>query len=98
MCPVEYLLLACCSYSAYHGHVISLIDISPYKFNHPGGEGKKDWVHVVSFLFALVNLKNVEFVYFSVRLLFPICTLASTARTSTLQKKLFSFTSMMSKS
>ncbi|XP_018012387.1 ethanolamine-phosphate phospho-lyase [Hyalella azteca] len=31
---------------AYHGHVSSLIDISPYKFNHPGGEGKKDWVHV----------------------------------------------------
>ncbi|TOF71581.1 hypothetical protein CGJ15_27925, partial [Vibrio parahaemolyticus] len=24
---------------AYHGHVSSLIDISPYKFNHPGGEG-----------------------------------------------------------
>lgn len=31
---------------AYHGHVISLIDISPYKFDHPGGEGKADWVHV----------------------------------------------------
>jgi len=31
---------------AYHGHVISLIDISPYKFNHKGGEGKPDWVHV----------------------------------------------------
>jgi len=24
---------------AYHGHVISLIDISPYKFNKPGGAG-----------------------------------------------------------
>ncbi|XP_045137486.1 5-phosphohydroxy-L-lysine phospho-lyase-like isoform X1 [Portunus trituberculatus] len=31
---------------AYHGHVTSLIDISPYKFNHPGGDGKPDWVHV----------------------------------------------------
>lgn len=31
---------------AYHGHVSSLIDISPYKFNHPGGEGQADWVHV----------------------------------------------------
>lgn len=31
---------------AYHGHVTSLIDISPYKFNHPGGEGQQDWVHV----------------------------------------------------
>ena len=28
--------------------MISLIDISPYKFDHPGGEGKPDWVHVVS--------------------------------------------------
>ncbi|XP_042208563.1 ethanolamine-phosphate phospho-lyase-like isoform X2 [Homarus americanus] len=31
---------------AYHGHVSSLINISPYKFNLPGGEGQKDWVHV----------------------------------------------------
>jgi len=36
--------------SAYHGHVISLIDVSPYKFAHPGGEGQPDWVHVVSLL------------------------------------------------
>jgi 4-aminobutyrate aminotransferase-like enzyme/Ser/Thr protein kinase RdoA (MazF antagonist) len=32
---------------AYHGHTSSLIDISPYKFNGPGGSGKKPWVHVV---------------------------------------------------
>ena len=31
---------------AYHGHTTSLIDISPYKFNGPGGGGKKPWVHV----------------------------------------------------
>lgn len=31
---------------AYHGHLSTLIDLSPYKFNHPGGEGQKDWVHV----------------------------------------------------
>ncbi|PBC33093.1 Alanine--glyoxylate aminotransferase 2 [Apis cerana cerana] len=31
---------------AYHGHLTSMIDISPYKFNHPNGPGKKDWVHV----------------------------------------------------
>jgi 4-aminobutyrate aminotransferase-like enzyme/Ser/Thr protein kinase RdoA (MazF antagonist) len=31
---------------AYHGHTNSLIDISPYKFNGPGGGGKKPWVHV----------------------------------------------------
>src|SRR5262245_5523972 len=32
--------------AAYHGHTNALIDISPYKFNGPGGTGKKDWVHV----------------------------------------------------
>ncbi|CAH0762666.1 unnamed protein product [Bemisia tabaci] len=31
---------------AYHGHLTSLIDISPYKFNLPGGTGKPSWVHV----------------------------------------------------
>lgn len=31
---------------AYHGHTTSLIDISPYKFNGPGGGGAKPWVRV----------------------------------------------------
>ena len=31
---------------AYHGHTSTLIDISPYKFDGPGGHGKKPWVHV----------------------------------------------------
>jgi 4-aminobutyrate aminotransferase-like enzyme len=31
---------------AYHGNTTTLIDISPYKFNGPGGKGKKPWVHV----------------------------------------------------
>jgi len=31
---------------AYHGHTSTLIDISPYKFNGPGGSGKRPWVHV----------------------------------------------------
>jgi 4-aminobutyrate aminotransferase-like enzyme/Ser/Thr protein kinase RdoA (MazF antagonist) len=31
---------------AYHGHTNTLIDISPYKFEGPGGHGKKSWVHV----------------------------------------------------
>lgn len=31
---------------AYHGHTNALIDISPYKFNGPGGTGRKPWVHV----------------------------------------------------
>ena len=32
--------------SAYHGNTTSLIDISPYKHDGPGGEGTPDWVHV----------------------------------------------------
>lgn len=31
---------------AYHGHVVSLIDISPYKFNLPGGQGCPPQTHV----------------------------------------------------
>ncbi|MGB9512279.1 MAG: aminotransferase class III-fold pyridoxal phosphate-dependent enzyme [Candidatus Acidiferrum sp.] len=31
---------------AYHGNTSTLIDISPYKFNGPGGQGQKPWVHV----------------------------------------------------
>ena len=31
---------------AYHGNTTSLIDISPYKHDGPGGEGAPDWVHV----------------------------------------------------
>jgi 4-aminobutyrate aminotransferase-like enzyme/Ser/Thr protein kinase RdoA (MazF antagonist) len=31
---------------AYHGHTNTLIDISPYKFDGPGGRGKMPWVHV----------------------------------------------------
>ena len=33
---------------AYHGHTNTLIDISPYKFNGPGGRGQKPWVHVAA--------------------------------------------------
>lgn len=31
--------------AAYHGHTSSLIDISPYKHDGPGGMGAPDWVH-----------------------------------------------------
>lgn len=31
---------------AYHGHSGTLIDVSPYKFDGPGGAGRKPWVHV----------------------------------------------------
>lgn len=33
---------------AYHGHTTTLIDISPYKFDGPGGRGRKPWVHVAT--------------------------------------------------
>jgi len=32
---------------AYHGHTNTLIDISPYKHDGPGGQGAPDWVHTV---------------------------------------------------
>ena len=32
---------------AYHGHTSACIDMSPYKFDGPGGGGKPEWVHVV---------------------------------------------------
>lgn len=31
---------------AYHGHTAALIDISPYKFNGPGGRGKAATTHI----------------------------------------------------
>ncbi|MCH2181214.1 MAG: aminotransferase class III-fold pyridoxal phosphate-dependent enzyme [Mariniblastus sp.] len=32
---------------AYHGHTSALIDVSPYKFQGPGGPGKPEHVHVL---------------------------------------------------
>jgi 4-aminobutyrate aminotransferase-like enzyme/Ser/Thr protein kinase RdoA (MazF antagonist)/sugar phosphate permease len=32
---------------AYHGNTSALVDLSPYKFAGPGGEGPPPWVHVV---------------------------------------------------
>ena len=32
--------------AGYHGNTTTLIDISPYKFNGPGGGGRPPWVHV----------------------------------------------------
>ncbi|MEM9777092.1 MAG: aminotransferase class III-fold pyridoxal phosphate-dependent enzyme, partial [Chloroflexota bacterium] len=34
--------------AAYHGHTNTLIDISPYKHDGPGGTGAPDWVHTAS--------------------------------------------------
>ncbi len=33
---------------AYHGHTSTLTDISPYKFDGPGGKGRKPWVAVAA--------------------------------------------------
>jgi 4-aminobutyrate aminotransferase-like enzyme/Ser/Thr protein kinase RdoA (MazF antagonist) len=33
--------------AAYHGNTTTLIDISPYKHDGPGGGGAPDWVHAV---------------------------------------------------
>jgi 4-aminobutyrate aminotransferase-like enzyme/Ser/Thr protein kinase RdoA (MazF antagonist) len=33
--------------AAYHGNTNTLVEISPYKFNGPGGEGARPWVHVL---------------------------------------------------
>jgi 4-aminobutyrate aminotransferase-like enzyme/Ser/Thr protein kinase RdoA (MazF antagonist) len=33
--------------SAYHGHTTSLIEISPYKHDGPGGVGAPAWVHTI---------------------------------------------------
>ncbi len=33
--------------SAYHGNTTTLTEISPYKFDGPGGAGRQPWVHTV---------------------------------------------------
>lgn len=35
-------------FSAYHGHVTAIMEVSPYKFNQPGAEPKPSYVHVAS--------------------------------------------------
>ena len=34
--------------AAYHGNTTTLVKMSPYKFNGPGGEGRPRWVHVAA--------------------------------------------------
>lgn len=33
--------------SGYHGNTTTLVEVSPYKFNGPGGSGAPPWVHTV---------------------------------------------------
>ena len=32
---------------AYHGHTKAIIDLSPYKYDGPGGEGQQSHIHVL---------------------------------------------------
>ena len=32
---------------AYHGHTKAVIDLSPYKYEGPGGDGQMPYVHVL---------------------------------------------------
>jgi len=36
-----------CLDHGYHGTTSTLVDVSPYKFDAPGGKGRPDWVHVL---------------------------------------------------
>lgn len=42
-CRNEFLVMD----HGYHGNTSTLVNISPYKFNGPGGKGKPDWVHIL---------------------------------------------------
>jgi 4-aminobutyrate aminotransferase-like enzyme len=33
---------------AYHGNTTTMVELSPYKFDGPGGEGPRSWVHKVA--------------------------------------------------
>ena len=46
---------------AYHGHVVSLMEISPYKFNKSGGGGCPPGTHVV----AVPDIYRGKFRYIS---------------------------------
>ncbi|HEY0766251.1 MAG TPA: aminotransferase class III-fold pyridoxal phosphate-dependent enzyme [Pyrinomonadaceae bacterium] len=44
---------------AYHGNTSTLIDLSPYKHNGPGGEGAPPWVHAVALPASELNATAV---------------------------------------
>src|ERR1051326_2568774 len=43
---------------AYHGNTTTLVDLSPYKHDRPGGSGAPSWVHKVSL--PAQNTENVR--------------------------------------
>jgi 4-aminobutyrate aminotransferase-like enzyme/Ser/Thr protein kinase RdoA (MazF antagonist) len=46
--------------TAYHGNTNALIDISPYKFNGPGGRGRPAHVQVVPYVGQASGLPNLD--------------------------------------
>ena len=42
---IQAIVVLRISFSAYHGHTVAVMDISPYK--DKTGRGQPDWVHVV---------------------------------------------------
>ena len=45
---------------AYHGNTTTLIDLSPYKHDGPGGEGAPSWVHKVPIPTSAADADEVE--------------------------------------
>ena len=45
---------------AYHGNTTTLIDLSPYKHNGPGGEGAPAWVHMVPLPASRIDALHVR--------------------------------------
>jgi len=45
---------------AYHGNTTTLIDLSPYKHDGPGGEGAPSWVHKVPIPTSAADAEEVE--------------------------------------
>ena len=45
---------------AYHGNTTTLIDLSPYKHDGPGGEGSPSWVHKVPIPTSAADAEEVE--------------------------------------
>jgi 4-aminobutyrate aminotransferase-like enzyme len=46
--------------NAYHGNTTTLIDISPYKHDGPGGEGAPSWVHKVPIPTSAADAEEIE--------------------------------------
>ena len=59
---------------AYHGNTTTLIDISPYKHDGPGGKGAPEWVHKVPIPVAEDDAQEVDAIIGKLRT--PLCFIA----------------------